>query len=35
MQALFPFIPGAGHVMMGDNTAAFYGEVIKFIKGLK
>jgi pimeloyl-ACP methyl ester carboxylesterase len=37
MAALFPlvFIPGAGHVMMGDNPDAFYGEVAKFIKGLK
>ncbi len=37
MKALFPlvFIPGAVHVMMGDNPDAFYGEVAKFIKGLK
>ena len=37
MAALFPlvYIPGAGHVMMGDNPDFFYGEIIKFIKGLK
>ena len=37
MADLFPFIfiPGAGHVMMGDNPPAFYGEVIKFVKSLK
>jgi pimeloyl-ACP methyl ester carboxylesterase len=29
------FIPGAGHIMMVDNPAAFYGEVTKFTKLLK
>lgn len=37
MAALFPlvFIPEAAHVMMENNPPAFYGEVAKFIKGLK
>jgi pimeloyl-ACP methyl ester carboxylesterase len=37
MAALFPLVytPGAGHLMMVDNPAAFYGEVAKFIKTLK
>jgi len=37
MAALFPlvYIPGAGHVMMGDNPDTFYSKVTKFIKGLK
>jgi pimeloyl-ACP methyl ester carboxylesterase len=36
LAALFPLVytPGAGHLMMVDNPAAFYGEVAKFIKGL-
>jgi pimeloyl-ACP methyl ester carboxylesterase len=37
MADLFPlvFIPGAGHVMMGDNPAAFYSEVAKFTADLR
>jgi len=29
------YIPGAGHAMMEDNPDAFYGAVIRFVKGLK
>jgi len=37
MAALFPlvYILRAGHMMMGDNSDAFYGEVAKFAKELK
>jgi pimeloyl-ACP methyl ester carboxylesterase len=37
MAALFSlvYISGAGHMMMVENPDAFYGEVAKFIKGLK
>ena len=37
MASLFPlvYIPAAGHNMMGHNPDVFYGEVIRFAKGLK
>ncbi|HIH87875.1 TPA: alpha/beta hydrolase [Candidatus Bathyarchaeota archaeon] len=36
MAELFPLVytPGAAHIMMVDNPAAFYGEVTKFANGL-